>query len=185
LRPLSQKFDELEDLLLHHRRTLAQNTGVPFLRLVYRPDKEIACTRRRETLARTLRTRGISVESVSCRGVIFAHYEERGRLEQLYQFEQTEPERLRDNIAQHARQELERRLERAIGALGRDGVLFLVDTALVYPYFQLGSVLDAFTNRIISPQALVVFYPGEVDVDGQLLFLGQRPSGYYRTRDLI
>ena len=103
MRPLSQKFDELEDMLLHHRRTLAQNTGVPFLRLVYKPDEEIPCTRRRETLVRTLEKRQVTVEAVSCRGVIFAHYEERGRLEQLYKLEQTEPERLRDNIAKHAR----------------------------------------------------------------------------------
>jgi hypothetical protein len=45
-------------------------------------------------------------------------------------------------------------------------------------------MLDGFTNRIVPPMALVIFYPGEVDVDGRLLFLGQRPSGYYRTRDL-
>jgi len=185
LRPLSQKFDELEDLLLNHRRTLAQNTGVPFIRLVYKPEQEPECVRRRGTLARTLAQKQVAVQSVSCKGAIYAHYEERGRLEQLYQLEQTEPERLRDNIARHARRELQERLERTIERLGQDGVLFMIDTAFVYPYFQLGSVLDAFTNRIIPPQALVVFYPGEVDADQRLLFLGQRPSGYYRTRDLI
>jgi hypothetical protein len=185
LRPLPQKFDELEDLLLNHRRTLSQNTGVPFVRLVYRPDQEVACARLRETLARTLGLKGVTVRAVSCRGVIFTHYEERGRLEQLYLFECQTPERLKGNIARHAREELKRRLAGAVESLGKDGALFVVDTAFVYPYFQLGSVLDAFTNRIVPPMALVVFYPGEVDVDGRLLFLGQRPSGYYRTRDLI
>ena len=55
MRPLPEKFEELEDLLLHHRGTLAQNTGVPFVRLVYRPDEEIECRRQRELLERTLR----------------------------------------------------------------------------------------------------------------------------------
>ena len=31
---------------------------------------------------------------------------------------------------------------------------------------------------------LVVFYPGEVDLDNQLLFLGMRPSGYYQRATL-
>jgi len=54
-----------------------------------------------------------------------------------------------------------------------------------YPYLHLAPVLEDCTNCITPPLVLVVFYPGEVDVDGQLLFLGVRPSGYYRTRDLI
>lgn len=185
MRPLSEKFNELEDLLLHHRRTLAQNTGVPFLRLAYLPDQEIACQRRRKTLARTLEREGITLETVSCQGVIFAHYEQRGRLDQLFQLEATAGERLSTNIARHARRELEERLLGAAGRLATDGVIFLVDTAFVYPYLSLAPILDACTNRITPPLALVIFYPAEVDVDGQLLFLGQRPSGYYRTRNLI
>ncbi len=188
MRPLRQKFEELEDLLLHHRRTLAQNTGVPFVRLVYKSSEEseeIECRRWRGTLARTLAQKGVAVETVSCRGAIFAHYEGRGRLEQLFKLEQTDSERLRANIAKHARQELGGRLASSIERLKGDGVIFVVDTAFVYPYFQLGPVLDACTNRIAPPMALVVFYPGEVDVNGRLLFLGQRPSGYYRTRDLV
>ena len=45
MRPLPDKLEELEDLLLNYRDTLAQNTGVPFIRLVYRPDEEVDCRR--------------------------------------------------------------------------------------------------------------------------------------------
>jgi hypothetical protein len=185
LRPLPQKFEELEDLLLHHRRTLAQNTGVPFIRLVYWPDEEVACQRFREALARTLEREGVAVETVSCRGVIFTRYEQKGRLSQLFELERTGGERLSASITRHARQELRDRLVSAAERLHGDGAIFLVDAAFLYPYLHLSPVLEACTNRITPPLALVVFYPGQVDVDGRLLFLGQRPSGYYRTRDLV
>ncbi len=185
MRPLQQKFEELETLLLHHRRTLAQNTGVPFVRLVYRPEAEVACQRFRESLERTLTQKGVAVETVSCREVIFTHYEQRGRTAQLFELEKGEEKRLSTSMARHARQELTERLMRAAERLQGDGVIFLVDVAFLYPYLQLGPVLDACTNCITPPLALAVFYPGVADVDGQLLFLGQRPSGYYRTRDLM
>ena len=185
MRPLPEKFEELEDLLLHHRGTLAQNTGVPFVRLVYRPEEEVECLRRRELLERALRREGIAVETVSCRGAIFAHYERRGRLNQLFELERTEGERLSASIARHARQELTDQLLSAAERLNSDGVIFLVDVAFVYPYLHLTPILDDCINRITPPMALALFYPGEVDVDGRLLFLGVRPSGYYRTRDLI
>jgi hypothetical protein len=185
LRPLSEKFEALENLLLRHRATLAQNTGVPFVRLVYRPGIEVECRRQRELLELTLEREGIAVETVSCRGVIFTHYERRGRLEQLFELEKTEEDRLSANITQHARRELTEQLLAAAERLNGDGVVLLVDLPFLYPYLHLGPILDDCTNHLIPPLALVVFYPGEVDVDGQLLFLGVRPSGYYRTRDLI
>jgi hypothetical protein len=144
LRPLRENLGELDDLLLNHRRTLDQNTGVPFVRLVYRSEEEPRC-----------------------------------------QMESTEGERLSDHIAQRAHQELTNRLLAAVERLGEDGVIFLTETAFAYPYLSPSSVLEDCTNCIIPPMALVVFYPGEVDVDKRLLFLGQRPSGYYRTRDLV
>ena len=185
MRPLRENFEELEDLLLNHRRTLDQNTGVPFVRLVYRPEEEPKCHRLWQSLARTLEQKGVPVETVSCRDVIFAYYERTGRLEQLFEMESTEGQRLSDHIAQRAHQELTGRLMAAVERLGEDGVIFLTETALAYPYLSLSSVLEDCTTCIIPPMALVVFYPGEVDVDKRLLFLGQRPSGYYRTRDLI
>lgn len=185
MRSLHQKFEELEDLLLNHRRTLAQNTGVPFIRLMYPAKDEHSCHRFCDTLVRTLKQRDIPVEVVSCRGVLFTHYEETDRLEPLFELEPNGGDRLAEHIAIHARRELAARIERAAERLNEDGVIFLTETAFTYPYLHLSTVLDDCTNRIRPPLALVVFYPGEVDVDGQLLFLGQRPSGYYRTRDLI
>ena len=106
----------------------------------------------------------MTVKTVSCCGAVFTHYEERGRLEQLFELERTGTERLSANIARHARRELESRLTSTIEGLKGDGVIFLVDTGFAYPYFQVGPVLDACTNLITPPMALVVFYPGEVDV---------------------
>ena len=185
MRPLRDKFDELENLLLNYRGQLDQNTGVPFVRLVYRSEEEIACQRRTRSLARTLEQKDVPVEAVSCRGVIFTYYEETGRLEQLFELEATEGESLDDYITMRARQALNDRIMAAARRLQEDGVILLTDTAFTHPYLALSAVLGDCTNRITPPMALVIFYPGEVDVDEQLLFLGQRPSGYYRTRDLI
>jgi len=185
LRSLQDKFEELENLLLHYRRTLAQHVGVPFVRLVYSPEEEVECQRLRERLARTLERDSVSVETVSCRGAIFAHYEHRGRLDQLFELEREKKQGLGVNIAKHARQELVGRLLAAAERLNGDGVIFLADVAFIYPYIHQAPVLEECTNRIKPPLALVIFYPCEVDVDSQLLFLGARPSGYYRTRDLI
>ena len=190
MRALPEKFEDLERWLLGDRALLAQSTGVPFIRLVYRPDEEADCVRRRGLLRRTLEGRGVKVQTVSCRDVIFAHYERRGRLEQLFQLEATADPELGDNIAGHAAQELTTRLMQAVESLGNgrgthDGVVFLTDVAFLYPYLHLGPILDNCTNCIQPPMALAVFYPGEVDLENRLMFLGVRPTSYYRTRDLI
>jgi hypothetical protein len=185
LRPLLEKFDELEDLLLNHRHQLAQNTGVPFVRLVYEPEQQVRCQQLTRSLARTLEQKGVPVETVSCRGVIFTYYEETGRLERLFELEAAEGDRLDEYITKRARTALDDRILRAAERLGEDGVILLTETTFVYPYVSLSSVLEDCTNCIAPPMALVVFYPGDVDIDKRLLFLGRRPSGYYRTRDLI
>jgi hypothetical protein len=184
LKPLPQKFDELESLLHGYRDTLAQNAGVPFVRLVYQPGDEAECQRRCALLEQTLQQRGVPVAVVSCRDVIFAHYQERGWLDTLFAMDREQRDGLADEIARNTRRVTTQRVLDAAERLGRDGVIFLVDTAFLYPYVHLTATLEDVTNRITPPQCLVIFYPGEVDIDGQLLFLGVRPSGYYRTRDL-
>lgn len=185
MRALPEKFEELERWLLHDRALLAQNTGVPFVRLVYRPDEELDCVKRRDSLQRGLERRGIVVRTVSCREVIFAHYERRGRLEQLFELEAAAGPELGHSIAAHAAKELAARLMHAVESLGGDGVIFLTDVAFLHPYLHLGPILDDCTNVIVPPTALVVFYPGEVNHERRLMFLGVRPTSYYRTRDLI
>jgi len=91
------------------------------------------CQRLRETLARTLEREGVTVETVSCRGAIFAHYERRERLDQLYELERKGAKHLSANIARHGRRELEERLVSVVERLPGDGVILLVDTAFVYP----------------------------------------------------
>ena len=185
MKPLPEKYEELERWLLRDRALLSQNTGVPFIRLVYQPAEEADCVRRRDVLRRTLEERGVRVETVSCRDVIFAHYESRGRLEQLFELEATAGPEMLDSIASHAGQELTHRLMRAAESLGSDGVVFVTDVAFLYPYLHLGPILDDCTNCIRPPMALAVFYPGDVSLESRLMFLGVRPTSYYRTRDLI
>lgn len=185
MRPLLEKCEELEDLLLHHRDTLAQNTGVPFVRLVYPAQEEIECRRQRELLQRTLERKNVPVQTVSCRGLIFEHYENRGLLDQLFQLEGTDDERLGASISRHARKALLDRLLAAAKKLKGDGAVLIVDVAFAYPHLRLAPVLEECVNHITPPMALVVFYPGDLDAEGQLLFLGMRPSGYYRARDLV
>jgi hypothetical protein len=185
LRPLPEKFDELETLLLYHRRTLGQSIGAPFIRLVYEPDEAIACQRHRRRTARVLEEREhIPVRTVSCRGAIFAHYEERGRLDALFAFSPAEVAEVSGAMANYASDELEARVLEASRALGDDGVIFLTDVAFLYPYVQLGGVLEACIDHIRAPKALVFFYPATVDVNNTLWFLGRRRSGYYRARTL-
>lgn len=187
MRALPERFEELERWLLRDRTLFAQSTGVPFIRLVYQPAEEIECVRRRELLRRTLEGQRVKVQTVSCRDVIFAHYERRGRIEQLLELEVvgTDKADLHDNIARHAGEELTTRLLLAVEALAGNGVIFLTDIAFLYPYLHLGPILDNCTNRIQPPMALAVFYPGEVNHENRLMFLGVRPTSYYRTRDLI
>jgi hypothetical protein len=185
LRALPEKFDELENWLLRDRALLAQGTGVPFIRLAYRPDEEIECARRRDLLRRTLEGKGVEVQTVSCRDVIFAYFVRVGWLDQLFEYEQTNERQLSERIAVHASEELTGRILSAAKGLTRDGVLFLVDVAFLYPYLPLGPVLDNCTNCIQPPAALAIFYPGEFDSQKGLLFLGARPTNFYRTRDLI
>ena len=109
----------------------------------------------------------------------------RGRIEQLFELETSDGDQLASGIGRHAREELVKRLLAAVTHLSGDGVILLSDLAFAYPYLQLAPVLDDCTNHIRSPLALVILYPGDIDLEGQLLFLGVRPSGYYRTRDLI
>jgi len=175
----------LERWLLRDRALLSQHTGVPFVRLVYQPAEEADCIRRRDVLRRALEGRGVRVEAVSCRDVIFAHYERRGRLEQLFELEATAGPELLESIASHASQELTSRMMRAVKLLGSDGVVFVTDVTFLYPYLHLGPILDNCTNCIRPPMALAVFYPGELNLEGRVMFLGVRPTAYYRTRDLI
>jgi hypothetical protein len=185
LRPLRDKFNELEELLLHHRHNLDQSTGVPFIRLVYAPDQEVECRRRWQSLANVLQHKGLPLEIISCKGLIFEYYERRRRLEQLYTLEQEKPKEISRHIAKRASEALQGQLLAAGERLREDGIIFLVDAAFAYPYIHLGPALEACTNHIRPPTALVVFYPGEVEGDDTLLFMGKRPSGYYRARDLI
>lgn len=185
MRPLPERFDELETLLLDYRHTLAQNTGVPFVRLVYHPSEESDCQRHRARLERTLQQKSIPFQVVSCRDIIFGHYQERGWLEALFAMDRDNREGLADEIAMNARRVTTDRVLAAAERLGPDGVIFLVDTAFLYPYTHLTATLEDITNRITPPLCLVIFYPAEIDLDQQLLFLGVRPSGYYRTRDLV
>lgn len=185
MRPLLEKFSELENLLVRGRDTLAQSTGVPFLRLVYRPQEEQACGNQREALARVLKGLGVPVETVSCKGALFAPYERQGRLDRLFELAETNPGWLGHNIPRHARTEMVSRLLAAATLLGRDGIIFVVDIAFTYPYLSLAGLLHDVTGRVVPPMALVLFYPGELSVDGELLLLGKRSSGVYRTIDLL
>ena len=71
---------------------------------------------------------------MSCRDVIFAYYEQRGLLDQLFEADKAGESCLAANITAHAEQTLDRQLFDAIQQLGHDGVIFLVDTAFLYPY---------------------------------------------------
>ena len=183
---LQDKFNKLEKLLLDSRDTLAQGAGVPFIRLIYKPNLEEECTYRRKTLFQVLKDRGIPVRTVSVKGVIFSYYEKENRLEDLFQLENEDgiSDRLNRHLHKRSKEELVKRLKEAIEKLDSDGVIFLTDVAFAYPFLSISPVLEELTNQIKPPKALVIFYPGEIKNE-RFFFLGERESGYYRSRDIV
>lgn len=183
---LPEKFNKLEKLLLDSRDTLAQGAGVPFVRLVYNPNLEEECKYRQQTLIQVLEDKGIPVRIVSVKGVLFSYYEKENRLEDLFQLENKDgiSDKLSRHLHKRSKEELVKRLKKTAEELDPDCVIFLTDVAFAYPFLSISPVLEELTNQIKPPKALVIFYPGEMKNE-RVFFLGERESGYYRSRDII
>jgi len=181
LRPLQEKFEELSKLLIHHRDDLAQGTGVPFVRLIYRPDEERECRRLTTVLRERLERVGLALDEVRCGEFVFKHYLQKGQIEMRLKTAEAAPRQASDEIGRRAEALLlEEIISRASKATPTSNVI-LSETGLLYPFAHLAGILQGCENRVHIP--LVVLYPATI-TDDKILFMGQRETGYYRTRDL-
>ena len=182
MKPLQDKFHELSDLLIHHRNDLAQGTGVPFVRLIYRPEEERECRRLTVTLRDRLANTGFSADEIHCGEFVFKYYAEHNQTERRLETARDKPLKAGDEIGRHAETALFDEIVTKAHRAGAPGNIILSETGMLYPFAHLAGILDRCENKVNIP--LVILYPATLS-DDRLLFMGKRDPGYYRTRDLI
>jgi hypothetical protein len=181
---LVEKFTELENLLLNHRRTLALHAGVPFVLLIYDPRRERRCRDEQDHLRTKLEDAGLAVHEMPLDTFIFDHYGEIGLLDMIFEKEPAEPGEVHHDLAKNLRPALARRIiQKAEELEGQDTVIFLTRVAHLYPFVRISNLLENLENQVKVP--LVVFYPGE-ELDSEMRFLclenADGPHTKYRAR---
>ena len=179
---LSDKFDELERLLLEDRTALAMHTGVPFVLLVYNPYEEKICRARQIHLRDKLQMRGLQIVELELSNFIFDYYATAGQLNQIFDLDRDPARRddLRRMLAGIYEQHLvARALGRGQGVDQATGVIFLSGVATMYPFARVSNLLTDLENKVTVP--LVVFYPGSEE-NGRLSFLNREPHIGYRAQ---
>jgi hypothetical protein len=176
---LSDKFSELEHLLLAGRDTLALHSGTPFVLLVYDPHEERLCQARRQELAERLESRGLRVYEIGLGTFIFDYYRQKGQLERLFTLERERPQELRRMLAGIYRPELVEHIVAQAGEMRDNGVIFLSGVGSLYPFARVCNLLGDLENKVKLP--LVVFYPGS-EQDGKLMFLNLEEEGNCQAR---
>ena len=180
---LRDKFEELCELLIHHRDDLSQDTGVPFVRLIYPPDDERECRRLTHDLRKRLTAQGFGADEIHCGELLFQHYRQRGERQYELRLKTAEgtPQQAKDEIGRRAETALiETILDHARRA-PPTGNLILSEVGMLYPFAHLEGVLQKCENDVRIP--LVLLYPATIENE-RILFMGKRETGYYRTRDL-
>lgn len=179
---LSDKFDELESLLLNQRHLLGLHTGVPFILLIYDPSQERACRSHQLHLLDKLQSRGVRVVEHELNTFIFDYYEEEGQLEQIFELDRDPRKRddLRRMIASAYENTLVEEIKETLdGVDSEKTVIFLTGVASIYPFARISNLLIELENEVNVP--LVVFYPGS-EQNGKLSFLNREPHVGYRAR---
>ena len=72
---LQNKFDQLEDLLLNHRESIGLHNGVPFLMVIYNPEKELECRKYIQNIKEKLESRSLQVLNIPINLMIFNNLE--------------------------------------------------------------------------------------------------------------
>jgi len=182
LKQLRDKFDELTELLLSHRDSLAQGTGVPFVRLLYHPDEELETRELTQLLTQKLTKAGYLPAEIRCGEYPFKYYQKKKLLEVRLKSAEQYPSESVEEMGRHAEEELLAEIIRQAESATDKTILLLTETGLLYPFAQLSGILSGCENKVHVP--LVILYPATVD-EGRILFMGRREPGYYRTRDIM
>lgn len=181
MKPLQEKFEELHYILIHHRDSLSQGTGVPFVRLIYAPEEERECRRLTKMLHESLEMVGLHTDEIHCGEMVFKYYHDKNLLELRLKTAEENPAMAQGEIGTRAEQVLlQAILDKAKGAPDNRNII-LSETGMLYPFARLAGVLQECENQVLIP--LIVLYPAKYE-DDKLLFMGKRDTGYYRTRDI-
>ena len=182
MNPLRDKFEELAELLITNRDNLAQGTGVPFVRLLYHPDEELDARELTRLLEQKLEKAGLSPVEIRCGEYPFKYYQQKNLLNLRLKTAEEHPSQAAQEMGKHAEDDLLTEIIRQAEVADDRTIILLTETGLLYPFAQLSGVLLGCENKVHVP--LVVLYPATVD-EGNVLFMGKREPGYYRTRDIM
>lgn len=177
---LQEKFDQLEDLLLNHRESIGIHNGVPFIMLIYSPEREIECRKNIKNLKEKLESKNLSVLNIPINLAIFDHLKKEGILEQIIEFDKESPKEVRDDLFKRSKQFLKDYILKDMQNNSPE-IVFLTNVSGLYPYYRVSNLLNSLEKEIKIP--FVIFYPGDIKEDGKLYFMGELESNeYYRAQ---
>ena len=182
MKPLREKFEELAELLVTHRSTLSQGTGVPFVRLLFDPTEELEVRELTILLKAKLEKTGYEPVEIRCGDYPFRFYKQRNQLELRLSTAEERPEQSTNEMGKHAEADLLDAIIHQSEVANEKTVILLSETGMLYPFAHLSGVLLGCENKVHVP--LVILYPATVD-GKKILFMGKREPGYYRTRDIM
>jgi hypothetical protein len=176
---LQNKFDQLEDLLLNHRESIGLHNGVPFLMVIYNPEKELECRKYIQNIKEKLESRSLQVLNIPINLMIFNNLEKEGHLEDIFSYDEDQPLEVRKELSQRCKLALKHFILDKVKEKPSD-IVFLTNVAGLYPYYRISNLLTSLEKEISIP--FVVFYPGEIK-DDKLYFMGELESNeYYRAQ---
>jgi hypothetical protein len=182
LKQLRDKFEELAELLITNRDNLAQGTGVPFVRLLFHPDEELEARELTKLLKKKLEKAGLSPIEIRCGEYPFKYYQEKNLLGLRLKTAEEYPIEAMNEMGKHAEEDLLAEIVQQAETGNDRTIILLTETSLLYPYAGLSGILLGCENKVHVP--LVVIYPATVE-NNNVLFMGKREPGYYRTRDIV
>lgn len=176
---LQEKFNFLEDLLMHKRETIGLHTGVPFIMLIYQTNMETECKNKKRNLMEKLTSRNLKVQEISVSKFIFESLGESKQLDQIFEHEKESQDEVREELTKRCKYYMKEWILNKIEKEKPD-IVFLTDIASLYPYYRVSAIFNSLENEVKIP--FVAFYPGEIKEDGKLYFLGEYESSeYYRA----
>lgn len=179
LTQLQEKFDQLEDLLLNHRESIGIHNGVPFIMLIYNPEKENECQKKIQNLQEKIESKNSRVLNIAMNLLIFEQLEKSGDLEHIFEFDKDEPKPVREELFNRCKLFLKDYILNEIDSKIPD-IVFVTNVSGLYPYYRVSNLLSSLEKEIRIP--FVVFYPGEMK-DDKLYFMGELESNeYYRAQ---
>jgi len=176
---LQDKFDQLEDLLINHRDSIGIHNGVPFIMLIYSPERENECRKKIDNLHEKLESNNLKVLNIPVNLFIFNHLKNEKILDQIIEFDKEEPKEVRKDLFNRCKNFFKHDILEKIQEKTPE-IVFITNLSGLYPYYRVSNLLNSLEKEIKIP--LVIFYPGEFK-DEKLFFLGELESNeYYRAQ---